>query len=498
MAKKRDALDELGKELCASLHFNPTSNSTKPLYVANSLFRACTGIECNVEDLHEWVVSERRSKAKSSQTIAAEYADALYNSGSELTEEIKEIRFFLEKLYNPDSTVYPSYRNSVLNIPSKWFIRSYVPAEAGIGEFLFNILNTPIDGKVSPAIVTIEQALMDDDDDLSRTVKPIIVRRPEEERIIRAEHPSKTIAFDETEMIIRAGFDRLAENCNAYSKMWGSNSLLVLRRMVGYAMFAVFFYLEDVNRTKYGGPRIPLLLDADGERSAIERASEACFIACKKAVEAYTVSFIYGWLRDNNLITDISSESACKEYIAHGFTLKDYKKESGERLRELILQHISSGCRSGEEPLLATAKALQFAIYTYTFPNTTPSDFCNVLGVKAGFVGPSGNATKYKRLLINSFLLETLVLSAVDTASLNNGIELRELGDALRSSYNILIGTDTDMDFGILDAYGIADVTPENLRGELANNARNIADMLISVGLAKRYADGVTIIGWGL
>ena len=497
MAKKRDTLDELGKELCASLHFNPTSNSTKPLYVANSLFRACTGIECNVEDLHEWVVSERRSKAKSSQAIAAEYADALYNSGSEITEEIKEIRFFLEKLYNPDSTVYPSYRNSVLNIPSKWFIRSYVPAEAGIGEFLFNILNAPIDGKVSPAIAVIEQALMDDDDDLSRTVKPLIVRKPEEERIVRSERDTEAIPLDKTEMVIRAGFDRLAENCNAYSKTQGANSLLVLRRMVSYAMFAVFFYLEDINRTKYGGSSIPLLLDAGGERGAIERASEACFIACKKAVEAYTISFIYSWLRDNNQIADISSESACKEYISC-VTLKDYKKESEEEVREIILQHISSGCRAGEEPLLATAKALQFAIYTYTFPNTTPSDFCNVLGVKAGFVGPSGNAAKYKRLLINSFLLETLVLSAVDTDSLNNGIELRELGDALRSSYNILIGTDTDMDFGILDAYGIADVTPENLRGELANNARDIADMLISMGLAKRYADGVTIIGWGL
>lgn len=397
MAKRRDSLDELGKELCASLRFNPTSNSTKPLYVANSLFRACTGIECNVEDLHEWVVSERRSKAKPSQEIAVEYADVLYNSGSEIVEDIKEIRFFLEKLYNPDSTVYPSYPNSVLNIPSKWFVRSYVPAEAGIGEFLYNILNTPINGKASPAIATIEQALMDDDDDLSRTVKPIIVRKPEGERIVRSERRSDTIPLNETEMVIRAGFDRLAENCDAYSKAQGPNSLLVLRRMVSYAMFAVFFYLGDVNRTKYGGSGIPLLLDADGERSAIERASEACFIACKKAVEAYTISFIYEWLKTSNLITDPSSENACKEYIAHGFTLKDYKKESGENLREIILQHISSGCRAGEEPLLATAKALQFSIYTYTFPNTTPSDFCNVLGVKAGFVGPSGNAAKYKR-----------------------------------------------------------------------------------------------------
>ena len=201
----------------------------------------------------------------------------------------------------------------------------------------------------------------------------------------------------------------------------------------------------------------------------------------------------------SGLIVDISSEDACKKYIAHGFTLKDtYKKVKGEDIRKVILQHISSGCRAGEEPLLATAKALQFAVYTYTFPNTTPSDFCNVLGVKAGFVGPSGNATKYKRLLINRFLLETLVLSVIDRDSLDNGIELRELGDALRSSYNILIGADTDTDFNVLSEYGIADATPENLRGELANNARDIADMLISMGLAKRYADGVTIIGWRL
>lgn len=499
MAKKQNTLDEIGKELCASLQFNPTSSSTKPLYVANALFRACTGIECNVEDLHEWIVSERCSKTKSSEVIATEYADLLYHSGTEVVEDIREIRVFLEKLYNPDSTVHPSYSDSVLNIPSKWFIRSYVRSEAGIGNFLFNILNTPLDGKVSPAIDIIEQALMDDDDDLSRTVKPIIVRKPEEERITRSERDSDMITLGETELIIRAGFDRLAENCNAYSRMQGVNSLLVLRRMVSYAMFATFFYLTDVNRTKYTGARIPLLLDANGERGAIEHASEACFVACKKAVEAYTISFIYGWLKTSNLITDISSEKACMEYIAHGFALQDeYKKKSGEEIRAIILQHISSGCKAGEEPLLATAKALQFAIYTFTFPNTTPSEFCNVLGVKAGFVGPSGNAAKYKRLLINRFLLETLVFSAVDTASLDNGIELRELGDALRLSYNILIGTDTDMDFDILDAYGIADVTPENLRGELANNARDIADMLISIGLAKRYADGVTIVGWGL
>ena len=91
--------------------------------------------------------------------------------------------------------------------------------------------------------------------------------------------------------------------------------------------------------------------------------------------------------------------------------------------------------------MLATAKAIQFALYTYRYPSTTPSDFCNVLGVKAGLVGPSGNATKYKRLLINRFLLETIVLSVVDPEDLEDGIDLRRLGELLRDSYRIIIGS---------------------------------------------------------
>ena len=38
MAKHQDTLTEIGTELCSALGFNPTSNSTKPLYVANGLF----------------------------------------------------------------------------------------------------------------------------------------------------------------------------------------------------------------------------------------------------------------------------------------------------------------------------------------------------------------------------------------------------------------------------------------------------------------------------
>lgn len=494
MAKHQDTLTEIGMALCDAIGFNPTSNSTKPLYVANGLFRTCTGIECMVEDIHEWVVSERRSKAVSSEVVLEKYQDVIYESGDDILEDIKELRYYLEKVFNSDSTVYPSVGYSVMNIPSKWLIRSKVPAEADIGEFLRDILFTPVEGKISPAVALIEVALRNDDDDLTRIVKPLLVRKPETERIKRSEPEHNQVVWDVSKQIIRKGFDCLAKNCEAYSERKGRNSLLVLRRMIAFAMFAVFFYLEDVNRVSFDGKRTPLLLDSDQHLGAIEKASEACFIACKKAVESYTTSFVSVWLENAGIIRDIDSQAACEECIASGFSMTPQHEAKG--VRNTILQHIRANCQAGDAPLLATAKSLQFALYTYKYPNTTPSDFCNVLGTKAGLVGPSGNAAKYKRFLINRFLLETIVLSVIDTESLIDGIELRELGTALRDSYCIIIGTDTDTDYALMDDYGIARATPEDLRGELSENAKAIANMLISMGLAKRYADGVTLIGW--
>jgi hypothetical protein len=117
-----------------------------------------------------------------------------------------------------------------------------------------------------------------------------------------------------------------------------------------------------------------------------------------------------------------------------------------------------------------------------------------VLGKRGGLAGPAGSATKQVRLLIHRFALENLVLSSIAPEQLRSGIDLRELGNCLRRDYSVIIGTDTDLDYSLLAEAKIAQDTPENLRSELSQNAQGIADMLISLGLAKRYADGVTII----
>lgn len=60
--------------------------------------------------------------------------------GDESIEALMEGRFSLEQIFNPDSTVYPSYRNSALNISSRWLIKERLNAEAWIGDFIFNSL----------------------------------------------------------------------------------------------------------------------------------------------------------------------------------------------------------------------------------------------------------------------------------------------------------------------------------------------------------------------
>lgn len=494
MAREVDILNEYGERLCASIGFNPTSNSTKPLFIANGLFRSCTGETCDIKDIHEWIVSERRNNQKilSSTEIRDKYKEILTRGLDECVDDIKDARFILEQIFNPDSTVYPSYRNSALNISSRWLVRSDLPAEARIGDFLYGILSHRINGTVSPAVRLIQIALGNDEDDISRLIKPIITSSYKD-RSVKLEPSVGTIEMNSSKLAIRTGFDNLAKNIEYIGQ--ADNSLLVLKRMTNYAVFAAFFYLVDVNYSMYGGERIPLLLDAYSDLDAIERASELAFIACKKSVEEYAISALEQILYSDKLITDTNSADACRTFL-HDLALKPANEE--KNAREALLRYFEMFLAGGNTPLRALAHAMQLSIYTFTYPDNTPSDFCRVLGTRAGLVGPGGNATKFKRLLIHRFLLETLVLSVVSLDDLRDGIELRELGELLRKQYAIVIGTDTDKDYLLLDEAKIAQDAPEDLRGELSNNARNIADMLITIGLAKRYADGVTIIGWGL
>lgn len=497
-----DKIRDIGEAICKQvIGFLPTSSSIKPLHIANGLFRRCLGECCDISAVHEWVTSERRKNPAilSSEKIKQKYEPIFYEGEQESVDNIASVRFVLEELFDQDKAAFPSLNETVLSISSRWLVKGRVSSEADIDKFNYEILSQKIDSRQSEAIALIKQALKDDCDDLTRLIKPIIIHKQNELRESEREYVTKNEQFssfnefrlDICQIIIRKAYDNLVDNMRLTGQ--DKNSLLVLQRIVNLACFSTIFYLISANNTKHGGERIPLLLDSGIGLASIEYASEECLIAAKKSVEALFINSIQTQLLEE--IAHGDSWQECEAYIES--MMLDEKKYKSTEVRKELKTLFNSFCADGEGPIRALARALQFCIYTYVYPNCTPSDFCSRgLSVRLGLVGPIGNAVKKKRLLTNRFLLETLTLSVVTEEELREGIEIRELGNRLREMYNIIIGTDAELDYRLLEKSNISQNTPGDLRGELSLNARAIAEMYISMRLAKKYADGVTIISW--
>lgn len=178
-----DTLKKISEAICDDyLGFSPATNATKPPHIANGLFRYCTGETCNTKDIHEWIISDGRKDAIPSEEIITKYQEILQNGYQEKASNIKELRFFLDDIFDQDNAVYPSYEFSVMTISSHWMIKNKVSSEGGIGDFLFRILAKKIEGKRSPVIDLLQEALNDDTDDITKLVKPIIAFPSEKEK----------------------------------------------------------------------------------------------------------------------------------------------------------------------------------------------------------------------------------------------------------------------------------------------------------------------------
>lgn len=497
----KDTLDRLSNEIINDfLILDPTSDSTKPPHMANGLFRLCTGETCDISEIHEWVLSERRLNPKnekkicSSADIVEKYQNILQEGNLEDPENIKRFRFLLEEVFNQDNTVYPELAFSVMSISSHWLIKGRVPSEAHIGDFIYGILSKELDGKKSPAIELIRNALKNDNDDLTKLINPIIafpskdVKRHISDVDILSE---EEIKWDSYKAKLREGFDKLALNIREMGE--DKNSLLVLRRIICFVGFATFAYLTHANCAIYGGINPPMVVDAGGDLESIKKASEQSYTIAKKSVEDYFVNTICKILKSE--IANYESAEACLEWIS-GVVIGDSAKE--DDIRTAIISYFNSFIEEGEAPLLALSRALQIVLYTFRYKNNSPSDYCRVLGIRCGLVGPKGNRANIKRYLTNSFTLETITLSVLSTDDLNAGIDLKALSERMVSAYNILLGASADEEYAILEQHNIAQATPGDLRGDLTLNAQRLADTYISLGLAKRYADGVTLVGWRL
>lgn len=162
-------------------------------------------------------------------------------------------------------------------------VKGRLNSEAHIGDFIFEILAKQLDGKRSPVISLLQEALSNDSDDLTKLIKPILTAPSDKEKrsIHGIQYPEDSeIRWDNCKERLRNGFDRLADNIIATGE--NRNSLLVMRRIINFALFSTFIYLTQGDAAAYGGSKPPILLDSGADLESIKKASEQSYTLAKK------------------------------------------------------------------------------------------------------------------------------------------------------------------------------------------------------------------------
>ena len=477
------------KELCDNvvspkIPFMFTSNSNKPSHVANNLFRRCLGKKTKMNNLHQWFnVENKKKNIVSSTELLNKYNSSFAPNTTEA--DIKFFRSMLNEIFNQDNTMYPSEVFSCVTSTSEFTVKNSVAAEQGIGDFIYEILHTKIDGKESIAIKLISDALKDKNNAFSSIIMPLCDNL-EQEQIVEMEDDNKQL--NRFEMTIRSAFDCLSDNL--IKQKMHKNSILLLQRMVSLTDFCALFYFININNIDKESEITPMLFDIGSNLNSIVRSSHETYIIAKKNIEDFFTKTIYEELKNSLNNTD----NACRERIASMPIDDDENQTKRNALERLYNNKLSNN----DDYLMNLAKALQEVIYTYEFKNCTPGEFLSTcLGVRNGVIGPKGG-NAIRRFYPGKFIIENILLSSLNYNELKDGIEYTAFGDILREKYNIIVGINNDVECGVLENWNVLKNTPGDLRGDLHKNSQLFANVLITLGYGKKYADGVTMIGCDL
>jgi len=482
-------LKEYGKEVFKKIQYKPTSSSIKPVHIANGLFRLVLGSSYNIKPLHEWsTIKYKQGKEVYPISYIIENYDNLID-GDATNQQISDLRYFLEAIFNADKGNYPSMDYSVLTICSKTQVNKKVQNEYKMPRFLYNILSTKIDGQVSPCIELIKKCLEDESDDLSRLVSPII------KMVKKKIHTVEEADLDLTgvELRIRKAFDRLAYNANYKN----TNKLLSMERIILFACFSIILHLSsriiDLSDKYDNNNRIPILFDSDRTLAPIEYASQETVLRAKLGIEEYFENELEGILKQEGYESFTHKEMLERINMISIADSNKIKNKTPEKEKRKEYKKLYLGFyEQSRDPFDAIIKATRFKLFSDEY-STSPSNFMTSLGRKIKLVYGKNKTSRFSP---DPVLLETILLTILEPD--NRSMNLSEFGIKLWNEFGVIIGANPEIDFENLAKWNVSQNTPGDLAGSLAQNAKKIADMYIAMGYGKRYADGVTILGLNL
>lgn len=354
------------------------------------------------------------------------------------------------------------------------------PSDDGAGAFIHSLWGGHADAARLPILdllsglssPTKDAAQMDD---LSALLAPLVDKtRPR----------SSTAALSEEEVVYSPVEQRLRHAANrlcAYERELQPNPISSLQRIVLLAALSMFAHAATRAHENAGAMERVLLLDASNDHySPIAQASTRCVAHLLGDASDYMASVL------NDLLTaqvpdwpDMPLGALNKLLEGAGLPPLERNSPLARRIEEIAAdaEDPEEIRREVADELIRQAEGSQ---------RRGLDGYLRMLGIRAGFLYPI-QKNPHKRLNPADRTLEVLVATAIDVAA--PPVEYRDFLEQLRQQWGVVVGGRID-DAGELARAGIQ-VPPR----ALSENSERFLTRLESLGLARRLADSVAVVG---
>ena len=468
--------------------FSATSRSIKPVHIAQVVFGHTLGDTRSPDLLFE--VLQKPSKKPSSE-LSREAKEKFEFSYNESEEELDNIRKAMRSVLNNDNALYASQRGSAPTCTSDWLV---INPGAGVtmGRFVHRLLRDA----EAPVEEKIKSQLRDHHDSLSLLFRPLAKDAPvETTKVETFEDPRLAPAFGDGHI----GSDLITgyENMNEFLKSRNGRSINYprdLRRIVKFGCFALYSYManrnNEIRETNARDSRLPLLFNYTGARdNPIAKASGSCVdlvqleikSACRHGVREELDRLGFKSYDDDRLLKELDEGS-----------LLDLKRKQEEKIKEDIETFYDMfSADPAETTFERLVNTVSDAIHLSRYKTYTPVDTIQTFGWRCGLLKPRGNRANIRRFTPDPDLLEPIILSVL---SPDESISLQNLCARLRDQYGIIVGG-TSGDRRHLSEWDISIGASSTESDPLANrNYEGFKEVVIDLGFAREYADGVTIV----
>jgi hypothetical protein len=312
-------------------------------------------------------------------------------------------------------------------------------------------------------------------DDLSALLAPLVEgTKKRVPAVSTAEDVS--VVYSPIELALRDAAKSLA----AYEIKLKPNPIATLQRIVLLAALSVFLHASTRPRERYGTIERVLLIDATGDRySNVADASTRCVAQLISDARTYMADVLKDLLRGQMRDWYEKPIEAINSLLeVHGHAPIDAKNRIVPKLLEL---------QAEVDPEDVEGELADEVVRSIEGSSGRGLDgYLRLLGVRSGLLYPQ-QKNPNKRLVPTDRTLEVMVASSLDVNA--KPVEYRDFLEMLRQRWGVVVGGLTS-DAGLLGQVG-AHVPIR----ELTENSERFLSRLESIGLARRLADSVAVVG---